>query len=299
MRMSLICFNHYGVGDLWESREFVRDWMQLCGVSECTYACRYPCVFDDMPEIKCIELQPWMNMRTGWQRKGGAMVVNTWIGCRNAETRPRGDYVIWPGVGCTVDNIYRMHRDYQREAGFKPIDRPLPAYVPNVEYSRIDVSGVEKFIYELPQPRPKIALICNGNTGSGHAANFDMAEAVGLIPPTDGRIFVFTEKPKSLRPDTFYTDAITGRKSGECDVLKISYLSRFCDVIVGRCSGAQMVCETNENWSDPDKTLLSFTSHDNGATFVRNPRDIGLSMRRVWSGAVSESEASQAIKLVL
>jgi hypothetical protein len=99
-------------------------------------------------------------------------------------------------------------------------------------------------------------------------------------------------------PFVFFTDDITNR-NGRCDVMAISYLSTFCDVIVGRCSGAQMVCETKENWMNPNKTLLSFTEHDNGATFVRDPVALGLKMRRVHSSASTPEEAAEVLKGVL
>jgi hypothetical protein len=292
-------YNHYGIGDLFESREFVLEWMRILKVSEATYHCRYPAVFEDLPQIKTAPLTPDLNMRTPVLRRGKHFVVNTWIGALNGETKPRGDYVIWPGVGCTVENIYRMHNDYLRMVGLPRLSRSIADYLPTIDYSRINPTqyeAVNRFVAVKP---PQMILIANGNTGSGHAANFDMLEMLRSIPPDPARLFIFSERRETERPDVFFTDDITGRKPGETDVLAISLLSTFCDLIVGRCSGAQMPCETRDNWMDPSKTLLSFTEHDNGASFVRDPVALGLKMRRVHSNATTPEAAAAILQKVL
>lgn len=294
--MKLEGYLHFGIGDLWEAREFLKDWMAACKVTECTFACRYPAVFEDMQNVHCIELRDDHQMRKAWYRKGDTLYVNFWIGCRNAETRPSGDFVIWPGIGCVVENLFRMHSIYLREAGFKALQRPVIDYIPTVDYEKVNKGNVNDFVFSQKK-RTKLVLVCNGPTGSGHAANFDMAKMVELLPESN-TIFIFTERAVCNRPLVYFTDDITER-NGRCDVLAISYLSTFCDVIVGRCSGAQMVCETRENWMDPSKTILSFTQHDNGATFVRDPVALGLKMRRVHSSASTPEEAAEVLKSIL
>lgn len=291
----LTVFNHYGIGDLFESREFVLEWMRVLGVSGCEYACRYPAVFEDLPQIKTRELTPDLNMRHWASKRAGHYLVNTWIGALNGETTPRGNYVLWPGVGCTVEHIHRMHSDYMQKLGLGRITKPPQDFLTTVDYDKINIGQIPKFIAMMKQR--KLVLVCNGKTGSGHAANFDMGAMVNAMPVDPSIAYILTERALE-RVDTFLTDDITER-NGRCDVLAISYLSRFCDVIVGRCSGAQMVCETKENWMDPRKTLLSFTQHNNGASFVLDPVALGLKMRRVWSGASTPEEAAEVLKGVL
>ncbi len=295
MTRTLTAFNHYGIGDLFESREFVLEWMRVLGISECEYACRYPAVFEDLPQIKTRELTPDLNMRHWASKRNGRYLLNTWIGALNGETSPKGDYVIWPGVGCTVEHIRRMHSDYMARLGLPRITKPAQDFLTTVDYDKIDVGSVHDYICgEARDP----VLICNGPTGSGHAANFDMAKMVELMPNDGKHVYLLTERADINRDDVLFTDDITER-NGRCDVMAISFLSRFCLTIVGRCSGAQMVTETKENWMNPNKTILSFTEHDNGATFVRDPVALGLKMRRVWSGASTPEEAAEVLKGVL
>lgn len=293
----LTVWNHFGVGDLWESREFVRAWMRISGVSECEYACRYPAVFEDMPEIKCIPITDDLKMHTPLRWRGRHLFVNTWIGALNGETNPKGDYVIWPGVGCVVENLFRMHNAYLRMAGFRQFQMRdgLVNYLSDIDYSKIDLGDVEEFAREHG-PKRKI-LICNGDTSSQHAANFSMAKMVDLIPPEEG-VIILTERAEVTRPNVFFTDDIT-RRNGRCDVLAISRLSNFCDFIVGRCSGAQMTCETRRNWMDPTKTLVSFTQHRNGASFILNPQALGLQMKLHHSTASTPEDAAEFLHGIL
>lgn len=294
---SLLCYNHFGVGDLYESREFVLDWMRLYGVATATYACRYPAVFEDLPQIQCIPVHPDMDMRKAWERRGEELRLNSWIGARNGETKPKGDYVIWPGVGCVVENLCRMHNTYLREARLPPLPRAIVDYIPTIDYSRINCGNVDAFVKEHAGKR--MVLLCNGATGSGHAANFSFGEMVSKLYSEEEIVWVFTERENLAGGSCFFTDDITLRQPGGSDMLAISYLSTFCSVIVGRCSGAQMPCETKANWMDGSKTLLSFTQHDNGATFVRNPAALGLKMKRVWSGAETPEAAAAVLAEIL
>lgn len=300
--MKLTFYNHYGVGDLFESREFVLDWMRLSGVHEATYACRFPAVFEDLPQLTCIPVQEDMDMRQAWKREGDHLFVNTWIGCRNASTNPKGDYVLWPGVGCTVENIYRMHNDYLREAGLPPLPGSVVEYIPTIDYTRVTLDIDLHDTVDRFRGR-KMILICNGSTGSGHAVNFDLSKSI-RIPNSHEYVWIFTEKFDTSEYDfsvktILFTDDITHRKPQSSDILAISYLSQFCSVIVGRCSGAQMPTETLVNWMDSRKTFLSFTAHDNGSHFVRDPVALGLKAKRVWSGAQTPEEAAKVLCEVL
>lgn len=329
--MKLVFYNHYGIGDLFESREFVRDWMRLCGVTRADYAHReFPGLFEDLPQLRSIAIQPEMDMRAAltWNIWGASglqklaaneipsrdfmsmprteLWVNTWIGARNAETQPPGDYVLWPGVGCTVENLYRMHNDYLREAGLPPLPRSVAEYLPVIDYRQ--VTHVAHFArFAQVQAGKRLVLVCNGATGSGHAANFDFGEVIKALPARADRILILTDRVSSAaeahirdcRPDVYYTDDFTRRRQGWCDVNAISYLSRFCDVIVGRCSGAQMPCQTRENWLDSTKTLVCFTEHRNGACFVRDPVALGLRMKVAWSPAANAPAAAKFLKEVL
>lgn len=298
--MKLTFYNHYGNGDLFESREFVLDWMRLAGVTEAGYAHRdLPGIFADLPQIHSLPVHPEMDMRRSLTRRpDDELWVNTWIG------RDSG-YVVNPGIGCVVEEIYRMHQDMLREAGLPPLPRPLVEYLPTIDYTRIELGRLHSFLSE--HRHEKLALICNGPTGSGQAENFDLAAA--LPEPRPDRRFLLTQGHPQMtqrgadqiegRPDVLFTDDLTGRPPGGWDLNAISYLSRFCDVIVGRCSGPQMFTQVRPNWEDGSKTQVCFTHHRNGACFVLHPERLGLRMKVIWSPAATPAAAGDVLRGIL
>jgi hypothetical protein len=294
---SLTVYNHFGLGDTFESREFVLDWMHTLKLDTCEVETNFPAVFEDLPQIVTKPVAAHREKHQHLSKRAGHVVVNSWIGALNGETKPKGDFVINPGVGCTVDNLHRMHALYMRWLGLKGMKKPVVEYLSDIDYSKVRLGDVPEFVKNLSDR--KLVLICNGPTGSQHAENFSMTQMIELLPIDHNILFIFTEREPCVHLNTFFTDDITQRPPGGSDFNAISYLSTFCDVIVGRCSGAQMPCETRRNWMDPSKTLLSFTHHDNGASFVRDPAALGLKMRRVWSGASAPEEAAEVLKSVL
>jgi hypothetical protein len=292
----LTVYNHFGLGDTFESREFILDWMHTLGLATCDVETHFPAVFEDLPQIVTKPVAAHRNPHQHLSRRAGHIILNSWIGALNGNTTPKGDFVINPGVGCTVDNIHRMHAKYMRWLGLNGMKKPVAEYLSNIDYSKVALGGVPDFVELLSTQR--LILICNGRTGSMHAENFSMARMVELLPESR-HIFIFTQREPCARQDVFFTDDITQRPEGGSDFNAISYLSTFCDLIVGRCSGAQMPCETKRNWMDPSKTLLSFTHHDNGASFVRDPVALGLKMRRVHSDASTPEAAAEVLQKVL
>jgi hypothetical protein len=297
----LTVYNHFGLGDTFESREFIMDWMHTLKLDTCEVETNFPAVFEDLPQIITKPLPAHRDPHQHLSKRAGHVIVNSWIGALNGETTPKGDFVISPGVGCTVDNLHRMHSLYMKWLGLRGMKKPVVEYLSDIDYSKVNCGRVDEFVNE--NKGKKLVLICNGRTGSMHAENFSMATMINTMGVENNVVYLLTERdyvvtPK-LTPDVFFTDDITERRPSGSDFNAISYLSTFCDVIVGRCSGAQMPCETKRNWMDPSKTLLSFTHHDNGASFVRDPAALGLKMRRVHSDAATPEAAAEVLQKVL
>lgn len=292
----LTVYNHFGLGDTFESREFILDWMHTLKLSSCEVETRFPAMFEDLPQIVTKPLSPHRDPHAPISRRAGHVVLNSWIGALNGNTKPKGDFVINPGVGCTVEGLHRMHATYMRMLGLNGMKKPIVDYLSDIDYSKVPLGGVPEFIQK--RESCKLVLVCNGPTGSQHAENFDMSKA---LPIREGSttLFILTERVPTDRQDIVFTDDITQRPAGGFDFNAISYLSTFCQAIVGRCSGAQMPCETKRNWMDESKTLVSFTHHRNGACFVRDPAALGLKMRLVHSDAATPKAAAEVLKTVL
>lgn len=289
--MKLGFFNWYGNGDLFDSREFVLDWMRLAGVTSAHYAYqeRYLGNFTDLPQLRWTPLTRDMNPHAATVQIGDTLFVNTWIG-RGWNGKDNG-YVLNPGTGCVVEQHFAMHNDMLAEAKLGQLPRSVVEYIPTIDYTRVEVKPVQAWLEKHAGKR--LVLIANGPTTSLHSANHDFGAALDLIPARLDTIYILTEKAVlKPRKDVVYSDSITQRGQGDWDLSAISYLSRFCSVIVGRCSGPHMFGQVLPNWLDSTKALVCFTHHRNGACFVRYPEVLGLKMNVRWSPATEPSDVA-------
>lgn len=296
--MKVRFYNAYGYGDLFDSRNFVLEWMRLLGVKHAEYAhARDHIIFADMPQLVHYPLAVWMHPQAAYERIGGVLHINTWIGRGWNSDAQSGGYVMNPGVGCCVENIWHMHFDTMTAVSrkmAKHMNQNLVDYLPSIDHTRLRFNaGVSQWLIQNAGKR--INIMCNGPTTSMQASNIDYAELMRWIPRQDDTVWVFTQDTPGVqaiakRGDIALAHHITG---GGCDLNSISYISRFATLIVGRCSGPHMFCQVRENWQDPHKTLVCFTHHRNGACFVRWPEKLGLKMRVAWSPLVDPKAMAQ------
>jgi hypothetical protein len=60
----------------------------------------------------------------------------------------------------------------------------------------------------------------------------------------------------SLTKNLYFTSDIINATNG--DLNENSFVSTFCNLIIGRSSGPYCFTQTSENYSDPNKTFLCF-----------------------------------------
>ena len=275
----LVFYNSFGAGDIFESREFVKDYMKQFPAKEYWYAHgKHPRILADMPKLRYTSIEDFMNCRMPFFNKGNSLFVNTWIG--------RTSKYVLPGAGCTVERLYDMHNEYLNAIDRKHLLKTVYEYIPSIDYSYYDVSGVNDFLDGVKKDR-RMVLIDNGNVQSKQAENFDFTDVIielsEIFPEI---IFIITHKIDIKLPNVVTTDSITRVKN--FDLNEISYLSQFCDTLIGRCSGPHTFCQTLDNWLDKDKVLLSFTYSPYGAAFVLDNRYV--EMKKVWSSSTKPTD---------
>ena len=273
---NLIFFCHFGNGDIFESREFVKAWMKKVPAENYFYAHgKTPKILLDIPELKYTEVIPIMNPRKAVDLFDGNLLINTWIG--------RDSKYVLPGIGCVVEMHYRMHNDMLRETGLTPLRKPIIEYVPKIDYLYYDIGGVMKFIEEHTE---KKILISNGPVQSCQAENFDFTTAITKIAEIYPQYaFIITQPTGIDLPNIYYTGNIIGDVG--LDLNEISFLSLYCDTIIGRNSGPHVFAQVYDNWMDSNKAILSFTYKEIAATFVLNQPVL---MKKYWSSATKTDE---------
>lgn len=77
----LTFYSNYGNGDIFESREFVREMMQSISAKEYYYAhSKNGRMFADIPNLKYTEITTFMDDRKSFFKLDNSLFINTWIG---------------------------------------------------------------------------------------------------------------------------------------------------------------------------------------------------------------------------
>jgi len=285
----LVFYNHFGAGDIFESREFVKDWMKIVPAEKYFYAHgKHPKILKDIPELEFTPVTEEMNgmKDVTFSANNEDLFVNTWIG--------RDGRFVLPGIGCVVEKLYEMHNDMLYRYGFGQLPRQILEYVPTIDYSYYKTDTINDFITKYSGG---MVLISNGNVQSSQANNFDMTPSIlAICDMFPHNTFIVTQPITETKPNLFLsTDIIKSEEP--FDLNEVSYLSLFCNVIIGRNSGPHVFAQVLPNWmSSTSKRILSFTYTNIAATFVLEQK---VKMRKFWSPAITPEEVTSTIKMVM
>jgi hypothetical protein len=286
MYNQVIFYNHFGAGDIFESREFVKAWMKLVPAHNYLYAHgKNPRILLDIPELKFMEITPHMNPRVQiWDDQSGNLYVNTWIGIT-------GKYLL-PGIGCTVERLYDMHNDMLSDYNLgKLLGIPID-YIPHIKYDYYNINKATDFVMNR---KGDLIFIDNGLTQSLQAENFDFNPVIEEIAKSHPeKTFIATQPFARYADNIFFTNDIIGNDG--FDLPEISYISLFCSVLIGRNSGPHVFTQVNQNVFDRKKKLLSFTYKVTGSSFVVNTP---AKIQKYWSDVTSKEDVVHMIESVL
>lgn len=275
MYNKLIFFNAYGNGDIFESRRFVKEIMQIIPAKHYFYAHgKSPRILADIPEI---QFTPFVNdfdsSKAIIKLNDNSLVWNTWIG--------RDSKYVLPGIGCTVEKLYEMYNDILRLINLPGLSKPIFDYIPDIDYSYYNIKPIDEFLQKHIAQK---VLISNGKVYSDQAVNFDFTPVINkLAEKLPDVIFILTEATDISKDNVFYTSNIINNKD-KFDLNEISYLSLFCDTHIGRNSGPHVFAQVRDNWLDPNKVTLSFTRENIASHFVWK---LPTAMQKRWSGSTN------------
>jgi len=283
---SVVFYNYFGFGDLYESREFAKDIAKIIPAKEYCYAHAHSRkILADIPQLSQIGIiEETMQPMVATQISDNTLTINTWIG-------RDGRYVL-PGVGCTVEKLYEMYNDVLSKLGYSSLPRTIGDYIPTFDWSYFDLERVDNFVSSYPGRK---VLISNNNVHSGQAENFDfnpvITELCKMYPDI---VFIICSPSLSSGGNLYTTNDII--QANDCDLVEIAYLSKSTDTIIGRNSAPHVFAQHRENWDDPTKASLSFTYTQVASHFVLNTP---VKMRKYWSGAIDTETVVANIKEVL
>lgn len=249
--MTKICFfNFYHNGDLFHSKPFVREVIKHLGKEKVLYAhFKDPIVLKDL-DIQHVRLEGISDKVKIMRPKDPDMLfVNTWIG--SYFDKYTGECTLNFNMKMWADIYEDINTTFKKKMKLGPVEN----YLPFVDYSKFELANVNNFIDA--ETRPKI-LFCNGPAMSGQCQyNGDMKEIISTLAiQYENKVFITTHKIDVDLPNVLYSGDII--KSDRCDLNEIAYLTKFCNLIIGRNSGPFCFASTGENLNNPLKTFYAF-----------------------------------------
>jgi len=265
--MKIIFYNHYHRGDIHYSRSFVAHTAQSIiekqKDAEFIYLHRNsPDTAADIPhvrEIANVEI-PWHNkvqVLHGFDDQGEKVIaINTWVGSDNIF---RGD------CGCCfIGNQKLWNRIWEilsRDHGLvvSPPD-DINDLLPKINYEKYpNCSLIDYHIKETEGKYRKRVFISNGPVLSNQAINFDFDPIIkSAWEKNTDCAFYLTDTTNLISPNIYKTRDLIGKDG--CDLNENSYLSKFCDVLIGRGSGPFAFAGCYDNFMDESKELCIFAN---------------------------------------
>ena len=284
---NLIFYSHYGNGDLFLSREFVKEIMTIIPAGNYYYAhAKNPRMFADIPNLKHTKILDSYKMRSRCAKVGNDILINTWLGTDST--------FVTPANSCSILNSYKMYNLILDTLGVPQLSQPLENYIPTIDYNYFDIEPVKEF---LKNNSSELVLIANCQAQSAQAENFDMTNIIQRLCDTyKDIVFIATDPVNVKAPNYITTGEITKSKDG-FDLNELSYLSKFMNLFIGRSSGAQIFAMTKENCMDARKSFLSFTYRIESAHIIwEEPK---IKARICWSDATEVGTVYSTICTVL
>lgn len=263
----IIFFQHYHNGDLFACKEYVRNIKNLLPNIEFEY--QHKNHQDALLDLKI--KQEYLKLTDEYQNKkfieenSQTLYINTWTGAFPNKNTKFGPNPI--GIKIMFTEIFNKINEF-----FKcniTVNPDLNYYTPTIEYSNFYLEKINNF---LKNSNKKI-LISNGSPKSGQSFDWNMEEIINeLAVKYKNILFICTEKIYSKYSNVLFTEDIIKKEKNTnltnswnknyCDLNEISYLSLYCDLIIGKNSGPYIYCMVKENIYNSKKIILSFNSKE-------------------------------------
>lgn len=268
MKNNIILYNHFHNGDIFYSRILINILKDYYNITY--YHNLQSPLFEDLPEVNEIVGIPsnYDIHNTNLENN----IVNTWIGQKQMI------YVSHqPIPGCSFTNHFKLVTDICNFYNIE-LDSNFNNYLPSVNNNNLkSYNNIVEKIKELKLKYDLIILVCDGNVNSGQSHNFNFIPIVEHLSENNPNcLFLSTNQLYHNKSNIITTyPQITESLP---DLLQISLISTYCDIIVGRASGPFCFTHTKENFNDDKKTFISFTFNESEGIFYYDGKN-----KNLWS----------------
>ncbi len=276
---NIIFCNNWHHGDLHYSRELIKDIIKKIKSKNYILAHNKKISKESLKDIKDLEFIPFIpgiHIESEiFKIEKNDLYINIWAGLTLQKSFEKYRTPNIPFYA-NLNNLYDIIKVLYKNLNIKVEEKNY--YIPSINYQCIDEINLEK-IKKLKST--KNILFCNGNVWSGQSSNFNTNNLLSyLANKFKDYIFLCTDKSSPIDLDNIlYTEDLLEIPGP--DLIEISYISSFCDVIIGRGSGPYCFCITKENIISKKFIGIGFKEPDiswcdiNKFLFV-NPEDLLL-----------------------
>lgn len=282
-------FQHFHNGDLFTSKEYVRQVKKELPNFTIDYLhYGHEKVLQDLnvPLIGTPDCLGYKNKQSPeFIEDGNRLFVNTWNSIFYKKN-PKLKEELGNGI-----NLNKLHVQWLNifntinlKFGVNLTLKEKEYYIPRIDFSFFDTEFIDAYLKTYPN---KKILICNGEVHSGQSFTGKMENVISHLAINNPNILFFcTEKLNLNFTNVIYSDDIFGSKitlsswtGNKCDLNEIAYLSKYCDIIVGRNSGPFIFSLIQDNIHNPHKVFVSFNKIENDSL----EKNITHLSKYIWS----------------
>ena len=269
-------FNNYHNGDVFYSKEFVRDIKNKIGIDH------YYIHNNDFSILKDFDIKqiksPTPDNSLSLSTRNNDLFINSWVG------QAQSKYLLY---NCSLKSNYLIYTDIYKSLGINI--EPIGFYIPKVDFEKVDKLNIDNYFQNI---KKKFILVCNNNVFSGQSINFDFDPIIDHLSNIyQDTLFILTNDSRLSKSNVINVNNIIGYNMR--NLLEISYLSTKVDVIIGRGSGPFCFSHIQENMKNPDKKFISFTHQENEGKWVP---DSESNAKQFWSNNFDQNSIMNFIK---
>lgn len=289
---NIVFFNHWHYGDLFSTRGLVTDIQRQLPNMRYGYAhalsplaTRDLVTFNLTPE-KNQQILSGIDQRTRFAQSDDTIFINTWVGAYEGMwegTHP--PYTAHHNIFAKMYELLNHHFNLNLQ-----IQPGVWDYIPEIDYSKIDTSRVDQLLTEVSG---RIYLISNNQVMSLQSSMGFMEHTIEILArqyPND--TFIATHSFETNLSNIKFTYEIFRMSN---DLLEISYLSKFCNTIIGKNSSPSTYTNTRSNLLDPSKHFVCFSHNENDTLYY----GLDCTSQSTFSNTTDQIEAAHIINQVI
>ena len=275
----IVFFNHYHRGDLHTSKEFVRQVIDNLPNVEFEYWSNNPNVLVSDLNLEITNSPDSLDKKDALVKQGDTMFVNTWVGCQwdifckhggiNMNTFYEQWELLFKGINKFFDSNLKLRSEKE-------------SYLPRMDWNKLKIrnkNSIENFMATIDE---KKVLICNNVPASNQSYMYNEDSLIVKIAKDNPDVRFFTTDHVAQKDDvpSNLTDlTVVYSDLEDCDLREISYMSTFCDVIIGKNSGPFVFSEIHQNYMDSNKKFVSFNTKNPEFDEIKETMSNGLDIK--------------------